>query len=349
MAASRTMCECGRSRLRFTKLFLFFSSSLLTSEVSVKLAHLEIVFLSLLLLVSLCCKHATEVLPGPVEPNIAPIEGVSPVYNEAYRDSIIAIGDEGLYILHKSGTGAHKLAAGPIASVSWTWNKQKILYATPYELYVMNPNGDSVKLISLKREWFNHAVASPDGRRIAYVAKDTTEPGLSPGWIKVMYADGSGSQALTDLQPVPTKVTWTPDSRTVIYNGADKVGRGIFSVSLDNLTPRCLFRDTTMLCNFPALSRNGATLAFTVPPDNRASGNKVFLLDISTGLLRQFTFGNSLDSEPSWSADGNFLVYSRAEYVQLGYWVGSSLWIADIWGEAPHQVSPLTLGGSCWQ
>ena len=108
------------------------------------------------------------------EPGVAlPVIEENLSYNEAYRDSIVALKWDAVVIMYKDGTGLRKLTDFFVPSVTWSPNKWKILYSTGYELYVMNPDGGQRRLLSQQRELFAFAVASPDRHRIAYVAKDT--------------------------------------------------------------------------------------------------------------------------------------------------------------------------------
>jgi Tol biopolymer transport system component len=298
-----------------------------------------------LLVFSSCVREASV---DPLLPDSMPVIEESALYNEAYRDSILIQTFQGILIAYKNGTGLRWLDSVDTRFVSWSPNKWKIIYSTPYDLYVAECDGRGRRRISRERDYIKFAMCSPDRHRIAYIATDSS---LTSGWIKLMDADGSNVQILTPLQPIPNRVVWTPDSRHVIFNGADSISRGIFMVSVDGKSTDCLFRDIIGLCSFPSLSRNGGTLAFTAST-GPGVGGKLFLLDMVTKQIRQLTTGNSLDSEASWSEDGTMLVYSRSESTGPYSWVGSSVWTIDRNGQQTARITPgesHDYYGPCWQ
>lgn len=80
------------------------------------------------------------------------------------------------------------------------------------QIFVVSLDGE--KRAQLTHNAFNgtYPVWSPDGERIAYVAKDNSE-------IRVMNADGSRNRALTDAAPDTLYVTprWSPDGSAIAY------------------------------------------------------------------------------------------------------------------------------------
>ena len=55
---------------------------------------------------------------------------------------------------------------------------------------------------------------SPDGKRIAYVAKG--EPSGSQIWVRWMDAEGASSQ-ITHLTEAPAALEWSPDGKTIAF------------------------------------------------------------------------------------------------------------------------------------
>lgn len=69
---------------------------------------------------------------------------------------------------------------------------------------------------------------SPDGTRLAYVPSNTGTRG-----IHVARADGSGSQAVTPPVHFHPRPAWSPDGRTIAFNGA----QGMYVVPADGSAP----------------------------------------------------------------------------------------------------------------
>ncbi|MDI6766587.1 MAG: hypothetical protein QME52_07170 [Bacteroidota bacterium] len=282
---------------------------------------------------------------SPTEP-LVPLPKIedSTSYNMAYKDSIVALRTHDIVIMNKGGTGVRRLISiEGASSVTWSPKKWKILYSTPYELYVMNPDGTSQTKISREREYITYAICSPNGEKIAYVAHDST---LTSGWIKVMNVDGSSSKRITSLQPTPHRVSWNPDSRSVIFNGADSISTGIFIISIDGTNQRSLFYGTLTLA--PSLSPDGSLLAFS---PFIGMTNKLWLMNMSTHQLHQLTTGGSLDAGASWSPDGNKLVYARSDSTAPYTWIGPSVWAIDRDGNNNVQLTTISqdIYAPCWQ
>jgi len=98
----------------------------------------------------------------------------------------------------------------------------------------------------------------------------------------------------------------------------------------------------------PQVSPNGEHVAFTVKvidaQKNRYLTN-LWMADISTGGVRQFTFGDADDSSPRWSPDGNSIAFLRRQADQ------SQMWIIPYKGGEARQITRLpegSVGPSDW-
>lgn len=296
-------------------------------------------------LVLTSCNKDNPTEPTPVLPNIED----NFQYNEPYRDSIVALTSNSIVIMYKNGNGLRNLKNVSARCVSWSPNKWKILYSTPYDLFSMDCDGTNEKRISISKEFILFAIASPNGQKIAYVAKDTTDPHLSNGWIKIMNANGTGVTTLTPLLSAPNRVTWTPDSKEIIYNQASNPNNsGIFKVSITDGSILTIYSSYSQLCYHPSLSKDGNLLAFS---NFTGIANKIMLLDMQTGIVSQLTTGESNDSEPSWSADGQSIVYGYSKKTAPFSWIGPYVWSIDKNGSNNYELTSIQDGvySPCWQ
>jgi dipeptidyl aminopeptidase/acylaminoacyl peptidase len=90
------------------------------------------------------------------------------------------------------------------------------------------------------------------------------------------------------------------------------------------LTPEAL-----LALRFPSdlqFSPDGTRLAFVVtePPQGASRPRHVWLLDLPTGAVRQFTFSTKTESRPRWSPDGTQLAFlsDRGDFTQV-YLIGA--------------------------
>ncbi|MBI2062130.1 MAG: PD40 domain-containing protein [Candidatus Yanofskybacteria bacterium] len=106
---------------------------------------------------------------------------------------------------------------------------------------------------------------------------------------------------------------FSPDGRTIYFSAAKNIQRDIYSMNLDppagerelkNLTNGGVFNSA------PRVSPDGTELVYIAFV---GGFQKIFHLDIESGKKTQFTFGRWNENSPSWSSDGNIIVYTSDE------------------------------------
>ena len=309
-------------------------------------SKLLIIFLLLALIPS--CEKGDD----PVSPSATDWEGHSPNFNEAYRDTIITHAANGLMLMHKDGSAGRVVREHPvyISFASWSPRKWKIYFAEGPEvlghgnsLYVMNADGTDPHLVTATPEYYQHAVMSPDGQKIAYIAIDTTDSYMNKGKVKVMNPDGTGVRELTPRVVGVNAVTWSADSRQIIYSDQDSVQCRISAVSIDGSGQHVLY-STKGSCDYPALSPDGTLLAFSgfVPG---VANQKIVLLDMRSLKPTTLTGGTTQDSQPSWSTDSRELMYASSQGMS-----NPQIWKTGVSGQTPVSItSPQTsCSRPCW-
>jgi Tol biopolymer transport system component len=273
--------------------------------------------LLLLITITPSCKKGDD----PLGPSATDWEGHAPNFNEAYRDTVLVFAPGGLTLMHKDGSAGRVIRKYPvyIAFASWSPRKWKIYFAEGPEvrghgnsLYVMNADGTDAHLVTARGEYYRHAVMSPDGQMIAYIAIDTAVAYINKGIVKVMNPDGTGVRELTPRIVGVNAVTWSADSRQVIYSDQDSVQSRISAVSIDGSGQRLLYSAGYGSCDYPALSPDGSTLAysgFVVGVVNA----KIILLDMVSLKPKTLTTGSNQDTEPSWSSDSREVMYCSSQ------------------------------------
>lgn len=272
-------------------------------------------------------------------------------YNEPYRDSIIAIESSSIVIMYKNGSGLRKLKDIQTSFVTWSPNKWKIIFSSGLVLYSMDYDGNNIQKISSQVFPIRYAIDSPDGNKIAFIIQDTTDKSSKPpnGWVKLMNADGSNDIFLTSSLSNPGRVTWTPDSKEIIFNQSYKFDKsGIYKISVLGGEIFQLFKDSTGSCSDPTLSKDGNLLAFSL--FNGIAG-KIMILNMKNGLISQLTTGDSYDEHPSWSVDGKFIVSESFLKNFPSGWSGPLLYTITIDGTDNLKSNPVLrqLHGPSWQ
>jgi Tol biopolymer transport system component len=294
--------------------------------------------------VLLSCKEDSPIGPTISRPKIE----TDSAYNEPYRDSIIASTLQGIVIMHKSGSGLRRISTlNGLGYPTWSPKKWKILYANKSGLYIMNADGSQPQRWSLEGGSLGYAVCSPDGEKIAYIAYDSTSLHSSKGWIKMIYADGTGAVTLSPLVDIPVQVTWAHDSQALYFDGQDSSSYlyKVFKISIDGTGFQTVY--SSIICRGVALSPDGTLLAFS---DWNGTSSKIRILNIQTRQLRWLTTGDWFDEDPSWSPDGQSIVYQSAQ-PDGGQWLGAMLWTINLnkSGNIQCTSSSLEVCNPCWK
>ena len=163
-------------------------------------------------------------------------------------------------------------------------------------IWIMNADGTHQRSLAQGSgvQW------SPDGKRIAYVAKG--EPSGSQIFVRWMDAEGATTQ-ISHLTESPSNLEWSPDGKTIA-----------FSMNVPA-------RDNSLRISMPAAPKGAK---WTEPPKvitrlnyrrdrigyTDASYSHVFVIPADGGTPRQLTNGDWNHSAPSFSADGKWIAFS---------------------------------------
>jgi dipeptidyl aminopeptidase/acylaminoacyl peptidase len=193
-------------------------------------------------------------------------------------------------------------------------------------LWIMNADGSrSRHLID-----GSNAVWSPDGTRIAYLAKG--EPNGTQIWVRFMDGDAAPTQ-ITRLTETPADVEWSPDSKSLAFRmlvtqkddgmkiAMPPAPKGAKWVEPPRIVTKLQYRRDRQ-----GFVDDGFRQLFVVPADG--------------GTPREVTSGPWEHGAPKWTPDGKSLVFSSLRTDNAEYaWRESEIYAADV---ATGQVRQLT-------
>ena len=102
------------------------------------------------------------------------------------------------------------------------------------------------------------------------------------------------------------------DGKTVYFSAAKNISRNIYSLNLETRELAKLTDGAEAFNSAPSISPDGTKIAYVAFPKG-SDFQKLFLLDLTTGVKTQLTYGPFNDNSPSWSSDGVRLVYTSDE------------------------------------
>jgi dipeptidyl aminopeptidase/acylaminoacyl peptidase len=242
-------------------------------------------------------------------------------------------------------------------------------------LWMMNVDGSHARQLGQGSDvkW------SPDGNRIAYVAKG--EPTGSQVFVRWMDAEGATSQ-ISHLTESPSSLEWAPDGKSIAFTmnvptpdnwriampappkGAkwteaphivtrlnfrsDRIGftddsyRHVFVIRADGGTPRQI-TDGDWSHSAASFSADGKWLAFSGLRINDAEHafrkSYIYAANVETGEIKQLTKNSGTASGPTYSPDGKHIAFMSADSVDHSAWAEAKLTVMDADGSNIHVVS----------
>lgn len=227
-------------------------------------------------------------------------------------------GDYAIYSMRADGGGQTRLTdeRGDPATPNglffqvepaWTPDGTAIVFASKrsgsFDLYRMNADGsESVRLTSTPEDDGDPTI-SPDGRRLAF------ERG-APGDIWVANANGSGARRLGKDLGAETQPAWSPDGRFIVYvrRAPGTSVRELWRMRPDGSGRRAL-TSLNRVVQGPAWSPDSARIVFSAALEGTVFD--IYSIALAGGSLRRHTQSPNDAFEPSWSADGSLIAFSR--------------------------------------
>jgi tricorn protease len=152
---------------------------------------------------------------------------------------------------------------------------------------------------------------SPDGKYIAFVSDRS---GRDEIWLSD--PDGKGLKQITSLDNEKGAMTWTPDSKSLLYTAADK---RLYNYSVADGKASVVTSDTVARIGAFAVSPDSKWVAFT--KQDRTLRAHVYVAPVTGGGDERHISEDRLlysENNPAWTADGRYLVFTSTESASNG-------------------------------
>lgn len=226
----------------------------------------------------------------------------------------------------------------PGFSPVWSPDQSKIAFVWGGNIYVIELKSGNINQLTAWGDCVS-ATWSPDGKMIAFSKSFTNESGMGGIWI--MQSNGESKMHISR----GSSPDWSPDGEKFVFvrsaesAGPGEAGQGIWVVSIDENEPFQL-TERNLTNRSPRWSPDGKKIAWQSSGkgiDNPNSG--IWVMDEDGSNQRQLTHRENAPftdaRHPSWSPDGEYIVYSGYNHDIHTY----TLWIVDIEGTNDRQLT----------
>ncbi len=194
----------------------------------------------------------------------------------------------------------------------------------PKALTIYAPSDDRAN--TLRRETFRTGVqemqVSPDGKQIAFVIR---------GDIFVQLVSGGDTVRITDTTQRDREVTWTPDSKTLLFVSDRSSDNLLYSADIKTKTTKQLTKDAGKIDGNPVVSPDGKTVAFV----RGYNGEELCVMPMAGGEIKTLVRDPHI-SPFVWSPDSKWIAYQRMKSHSAGT-------LADIFLVSPTEAKPVNV------
>jgi TolB protein len=269
-----------------------------------------------------------------------------------------------LMVANADGSGEHVVVSGNISwpfgspfpyrpSDSWSPDGSRISYLrNANDVYTASAAGGDERRLTFDGVYKGVPVWSPTGLLLAYSAG----PGLESTELFVVGADGTGPTQITHSPGMNDQPAWSPDGSSIAFYRRNQSELGAIYVIHPDGSDVHRVADAVGP-GTPAWSPDGTTIAFTTSATSAyspyGSGREIYAVNADgSGVTRLTELGPQFvaDSSPTWSPDGDRLLFERA---RLGG-PASDLYTMNADGSCEGLLTPNVIGfgnafGASWQ
>jgi TolB protein len=188
--------------------------------------------------------------------------------------------------------GAFDTRIAYITSVRDSKGKEKV------QLKVADADGHNAQTIVSSDDPLMSPAWSPDGRKLAYVSFEKSEPSI---WVQEVFS--GRREKLTSFKGINGAPAWSPDGRYLALTLSKDGNPDIFVMDVRRRSLRPLTRHWAIDTE-PSWSPDGKYIVFT---SDRGGSPQIYRVPVSGGEPERVTFEGGYNARASYSPDGRYL------------------------------------------
>ena len=166
------------------------------------------------------------------------------------------------------------------------------------ELRIADADGYNPQTIVSSKEPIMSPAWSPDGRKLAYVSFEDTQPSI---WVQEVFT--GKREKMTAFKGINGAPAWSPDGRFLALTLSKDGNPDIFVMDIARRSLRPLTRHWSIDTE-PAWAPDGKSLVFT---SDRGGSPQIYRVSVNGGEASRISFEGTYNARASYSPDGRLL------------------------------------------
>jgi TolB protein len=233
-------------------------------------------------------------------------------------------GDSDLYLMDSNGNNIINITNNTANDYQGRWSSDgnKIVFVSDRdgnaEIYTMASNGTDVRRITNNLSNDESPMWSPNDQQLVFVSNLGSHGGME---IFLVNIDNSGNTLNISNNPANDEApSWSPDGHQIIFVSSRDGNPNLYRMDINGyevsrfvsseLIGAVADNGLPNIAHTPMFSPDGGEIVFSLDIDGNFWIQEIYSVSIGDpSIIRRWTNDQDMDGYPSWSPDGNNIIY----------------------------------------